>query len=276
MIWTPDSRIWTPGRRPPGRLILPTDGPDIRDLPRVPVLAMPSAAMMQRQPMKPAAAGNYVTVVLATAGLVDFYETNEASGSTAPDSVGTNTGTLNTGVTKGAAGLTAGGGTDYSFASGNSGVSSATAFVPGGSNEFSIEMLFKASTFSTTQVQLGVFGADGNTGVILWVYNKNTIAFEWNNSESYFSVTTIVTGAVFHIVLTYDGTQVRGYQNGVIRYPATTKTARSFTGGWVFGGNSFHHINLAAYQGVEGKLAFYNVALDATTITNHYDAITVP
>ena len=222
---------------------------------------------------------NYNTVVLATAGLVNFYETNEASGSTAPDSVGTNTGALNSGVTKGATGLTAGGGTDYAFGAANSGVTSSTPFVPGGSSVFSVEWLMKPSARPSVMGWCQVGPNDkASGGFVVWGDDSTAPSITVNGSVRISGGSPISIGTVYHVVVTYDGTNWRLYINATQRYASPpSDPAPVFTSGFKFGGGipgfGPNTLTYSQFVGTMGKLAFYNVALSSSTVTNHYNNI---
>jgi hypothetical protein len=211
----------------------------------------------------------YATTVLATTGLIGYWRLGESSGTTAADSKGTHTGTYVNGVTLGATGALNESNTAASFDGADDHVSipNANALRP---NRLSVEAWVKG----------GGGLADWDT-VLMKTGNSswpNGYGLYWNGGNIYFFVNNFSTAAVStsltadewtHIVGTYDRTTIRLYKDGVqvASLPYTTAITHSTTPLTIGAGGG-----CCMWSGEIDEVAFYNVALTAAQVSNHYNA----
>lgn len=226
---------------------------------------------------------SYFQQVSSHPNLQSYWRMNETS-STMTDqkgvvALGPPTGS---GFTRGATGLIAGD-SDKAWQRGQStaGLSVATDLYRfGGTAAFSIEFLmriesfgalgdtnslFRSTNFTADNWSIG-FANTANVGGV----NKAQLRF-WRNGGSQGNITLgtadMPAATKYHIVGTYDGTNLRLYRNGVlIGGPTAGGTFTAPTGCSLWTGPGSTTVTL-------DELAIYNVALDATTIGNHTTAM---
>lgn len=126
----------------------------------------------------------------------------------------------------------------------------------GGSNPFTIAFwVYNTKTTGSRAVPFGDFGLTGTIGFNLEINSSagnwnNDIRFYWNGNPDYRATgTELTTNAWVHLVVTYDGTKVDFYRNGILvntrngTLNTLDKTSGAFylgrdnrTGGTAFGG----------------------------------------
>lgn len=195
---------------------------------------------------------------------ISYWRLGEASGTTSTDSKGTNTGTYAGGVTLAQAGAIGDGDTAALF-NGSTGRSD----IPDAANlRFTTAFTFEAWVFPT---------ASGTEAVIL-CKNAST-DYEWRldtaNPPKQQMTGLAVSGSAVplnawsHLAVTYDGTNVRYYLNGVLdgtvasaAFPSSTNAARigARTSGSLW------------FTGSLDEVAVYDHALTVAQISRHYQA----
>jgi hypothetical protein len=228
----------------------------------------------------------YSAAVLADSPIV-YYRTNETSGTTAADSSGHGYGgTYGSSVVLGNANLVTGdvaptfpGGTSSAAKRLKSSTNAALAPTGAMSIEFWVNV---PATVSTTQILFTQSFANGNS------YQPVYISLD-NGSPAYFTLQintssgvvatypTAVLGAKNHVVLTWTGTTLKAYVNGVASGTATGSGSlvnyASPYAGFTLGGPVDAHTGFA---GSVGEFALYGTALSAARVTAHYNAAINP
>ena len=210
-----------------------------------------------------------------TDGAVHQYLFNELSGSIAYDTGSSpSNGSYVSSFVLGGAPLT---GVASQYSVNLTGGRAAMPFLNGpgmsGTNPWSIEFLFKPTTTAT---YLRVFSnaqtdSDG-TGLEI-LSDRFYVAFSGGTVNSNYALGTLASGTLYHIVMVYNGTNVKVYINGTL--DSTVTPSGSYISGShaaaTFGGDP----GLGAYTapGYYQCAAFYNTALTATQISNHYSYI---
>lgn len=145
-----------------------------------------------------------------------------------------------------------------------------------GYTAFTVEAMVKQTSNAGGQYIIGT-GTDSNDG---WTLGLNAslgsmyFALAQNSTTTnYFGPSdTFTSGLWYHLVVTYDGTNVNTYINGVLK----TTTAQT---GAVYGTNTVTALAVqnASYSFAStstlSKLAVYNTALTGTRVTAHYNAL---
>ena len=209
----------------------------------------------------------YAATVLGTAGLVSFWRLGETSGATAADSTGTNPGTYVNGVTLNAASLVT---HDTDPAASFDGVNDYVTVPDSASmsptSAMSLEAWVKPSDVST-------YRTIGTKDWLLRIDNPaegNEFSFfvhiggGWEPRVKSGVVPT--TNTTYHVVGTYDGSNLRIYVNGQL------KATQARTGSIDDGTGAFNIGVSPWWSGPIDDVALYNVALSATQIQAHYDA----
>jgi len=212
---------------------------------------------------------DYSAAILGTGGLVNYWRLGEASGTSAADSKGTSTGSYVGSPTLNQTGAIAG---DSNKAARFNGTSS-TVDVPDSAalrlnGSWSVEFWAKGVSFPASGWP-GVFkkgDAATSSGWILF-YDRVSGDFQYkrNNQTNGMPNMEIETGLYKHFVLAYDGTTLRGYENGTEVYSAAA-TWPSLAGAQVFQmgrADNFGNVDL-------DDVAVYNTAMSAGTAQSHF------
>jgi Concanavalin A-like lectin/glucanases superfamily len=228
------------------------------------------------------AAQQYVAAVMADAPIV-YYRMNETSGTTAVDSSGNNrNGTYGSSVVLGGGALVNGdaaptfpGGTASSAKVMTS--SNASALAPTGA--MSVEFWIKVpATVSGTHLLWTQPFASGSAGYPAYIALNG-------GSSPYFTMQVNANGTVLaaypapvlnannHVVLTWSGSSLTAYVNGVASTGDSgsgplSNYASPYTGFTVGGPNDPH----TGFAGQMGEFALYGTALSAARVTAHYNA----
>jgi hypothetical protein len=222
----------------------------------------------------------YSSLILSETGLVSYWRLDESAGTSAADSKGTNTGAYTGGFTLGAAGGITSDPTDTAV-----GLDGATGYVAVPSNaslhpaQVTVEAWVNASAASPGSMIATGCQYPSVVGYALGFGQSTStflLGFGSYDGAHHIAVDpdgTFPTGAWFHVVGTYDGTNLKLYKNGVLK--ATTAYAGPLqynaTQFWigkrwdVGGGRQF-------FAGTIDEVAVYNVALTSTQIAAHYAA----
>lgn len=211
----------------------------------------------------------YASEVLADSPLV-YWRLGEASGTTATDSSGNGlNGTYSGSYTQGVTGLLTGDSdTAVTFTSGLVTVADTTdlsaltaeAWIKGADTGGGV--VARMSTTTTNRV----FSLGLNAGVAQAViYKTNTTL------TSVTGTTTVSNNAVHHIAMTYDGTTLRLFVDGVEEGTPSTAvsgTLNTADGPLTAGGRG----TSGEYSGTVDEVAYYTTALTDTRIAAHYSA----
>jgi hypothetical protein len=225
----------------------------------------------------------YANTILSTSGLVAYYRLGDIGTTTAVDSgpkgfSGTYNG-LGTGLTQGTPGLISG---DPETSTTCNGSTSCYVATPRNTafetpTTISVETWVKlSSTAFQALVEYGSHTGQPFTGYGL-EFSTDHVAFQLKLAAPAGTTTIVVspiaavTGQIYHVVGTYDGATAKLYVNGQL----VTSTAVSgpiqydgIDGGFIF--NNQGH-NLPTHGALQ-EVAFYNTALTATQVQNHYAA----
>lgn len=227
---------------------------------------MPAGAINHRRSLKYSPPPTYDQTILATPGIIHYYPLNNLAGSTSVnDLVGTMNSDLVSGVTFGTAG---GCGDGSTCASGfNLGAQQIRigATNPGpwpASGPFSIELGFYITSGSSSYQR--IIGTTADNAQMYLQFSGGTLGVYPTTS------TVRPDDNAWHFwVFTWSGTTWSHYNNGVaVGGPASSPAPDypSSTDKTSIGDNS-QAINGGKMQ----KVAFYNVALSASTVTAHYN-----
>ena len=211
----------------------------------------------------------YRNQVLADEPLA-YWRLGEPSGTSAADASGNgNTGTYGGSPTLGATGALAGDtDTATSFDGVNDNVSVPNNAVLNLNGSFSIEFWAKQTSFTNTTPGILNKGASGTAnGYLISAGNTGILSFKRNNVTLATAAGSLTT-AYKHFALTYDGTTVRWYVNGVagtssaLALPANASAAALTIGL----GDAGQYANDAI-----DDVAIYQTALSTTRIAEHYN-----
>lgn len=217
---------------------------------------------------------SYSSEVLADSPLV-YYRLGEASGSTLVDSSGNGrNGTYNGDYTLGQPGLTLDTDTAAAFAGGATAWTTTTYGAWMNSlTTFTVEVWFRLSDIAGGYVA----GRWPNSGGSQWFIvaggddNLTTVARIGGTQRNLASTYTRDTTTIYHVAMTYDGTTLRQYVNGVETASGawsgsmTTSTGVLHLGRIASATNSF-------LPGTLDEFAMYGSALSAARILAHYTA----
>jgi hypothetical protein len=238
-----------------------------------PTLATPTGWTLRQNASQTVAGGSdYATTILAETALKAYWRLGESSGTSAADSKGTFTGTYNGGYTLNTASLlnnTSNGSVSLNGSSGYVSVPYSATINP---SLFTYEAWVKFNNNSPTVVE-NIFSArTGNLGIA--IYREPTgklLQAEVGTGSTASYVTSSFTydgGVLYHIAVTYDGTTLRFYRNGVLDV-ATAVT---------FSPNTSVQLSIGRYSsaiqflnGTIDEAAVYNAALNATALLGHYN-----
>jgi Concanavalin A-like lectin/glucanases superfamily len=91
------------------------------------------------------------------------------------------------------------------------------------------------------------------------------------------SATTVSAGTTYHVVGTYDGSNMRIYVNGVLESTfARSSTVNDSTFGGVLASPGWGTLPSPAFQGQLDEIAIYGTALSPTRIQIHFNVGTDP
>lgn len=225
-------------------------------------------------------ANGYYDTIMATSGLVGYWRLGETTSTMAPSS-GAVSGTVFNSPTRGVAGATV---DDINLAVTLNGT---TQYIGFGNNyanasSYSVECWVKFTSVAATSgfqtfVSKEDYGTTPASGWGLYLEEAtNTISFVRMDTTSVkkMNAGSFTSGVWYHIVATYDGSNLRLYSNGVqigtavaSAIGAKTSTAPMRIGQAGTGGDFF--------GGTIDELAIYNVALSGATILAHYQAASI-
>ena len=145
----------------------------------------------------------------------------------------------------------------------NGAIASASAPVlPGGLTNFSYEFWIQGLNDSNTYLI-----DRGNKDDIIYGYVANTCEFFGGNILRAGSQLAVpADGNFHHCVYTYDGANLRGYVDGVLKFTTPQVTTLSS------GGNITINSSINPYQGGMAAFALYELTLSATQVLNHYNS----
>ena len=211
--------------------------------------------------------GAYSDAVFASSGLVSYWRLGETTGTSAADAQGSNMGTYANGVTLGVSGLLE---TDSDKAARFDGVDDAVT-VPDSSSlsptaQMSIEAWVKPMDVSGHR----------NIATKDWILRVDTpsegnqFSFFVNLGGAYEprvrSGVVPNTSTIYHVVGTYDGSNLRIYVNGDL------KGTQQRSGAIVDGPGNLSIGGSSWWNGTLDEVAFYNTAISATQVRDHYNA----
>jgi hypothetical protein len=136
---------------------------------------------------------------------------------------------------------------------------------------FTISLWHKAITLKNTYpgpISKGNSGPGGTGYILFYVSLNNDYMFFKRNNQT-FSLPNSVNSIWKHITFTYDGTNVRGYVNGVLGYtssPATFPTNTDTNSLSLGRGDQYGN-------GAVANLGLYNRTLSATEVLQNYNAL---
>ncbi len=211
----------------------------------------------------------YPSVILADSP-VGYWRLDDASGPTVTATVGNNLTATNS-PTFGAAGLLTGDAdTAMSFvgASVQRAEGSDTG-LPTGNSAWSVEAWIKTSTATEMGVVDWGDSEAGTPNGVAMIVNNGVLAFDTSWRYREFAGASLKDNAVHHIVMTYDGTTMRGYTDGVASANTYTLGAMSLT---LIGavGMRIGRRPALNFTGTIDEVAIYATALSLTQVKAHY------
>ncbi|MEA2635502.1 MAG: hypothetical protein QOH92_2269 [Chloroflexota bacterium] len=218
----------------------------------------------------------YASTVIADGPAV-YYRVGEGSGFRAADSSGHGqNATFNGNYTLGAAGALAND-SDSGVSTGNNASVQLqlTNGLPVGNTARSVEIWFRG-TGTGALVGYGSNPAYSTRQTFeLNVVSSNQVQIQVGGDDKTFAVPYYINNGAWHqLVMTYDGTTVTAYVDGINRGSATFAAALNTiidTNGLVAGQN-FWCCDSAPYIGSLDEASVYSVALSATQVANHFTA----
>lgn len=220
----------------------------------------------------------YQATILADTPIA-YYRLDELQGTIADDSSGNAyQGSINGGVTLGAASLLTDpadtGDTAMTFngASGFIG-SLSTSMIPTGAHAWSLECWCRVSSLPTNQwnAMVGWGNRAALQMAVLYMNNTSSVyTFQIGFFGSMLVGSTFTTNTTYHVVGTYDGTNVRLYVNGAL-VAGPTAFALNLVANFVAIGADGASV-VEFYPGTLDECAFYNYALSAVQVSAHYTA----
>ena len=224
----------------------------------------------------PAPVGDAYAAKVLSSGPSAYYRLNETSGTTLVDSAGGLNGTYGAGVVQGAAGAP---GTAGTAATWPAGLTSTTTVpytpVLNPAGAYTIEYWAKPELNGNTGGAI-VSTQNRNTGRAGYVSYQGFNVNGWETHLGFQETVIFLQGTTppaaarwDHIVATWDGvSDSRMYVNGVVeatstQAPTRPNLAQPFEIGSRFNGQQ-------RYRGVIDEIAFYNKALTAQDVTNHF------
>ena len=213
----------------------------------------------------PTSSSSYKSAIMGTSGLASYWRLDEASGTTACDSKGSNRGTYQSGVTLGQAGALSGdsnSAVDLNGTTGSVTIPSSASLDP--SAQISLEAWVRPRRLDVSQTV-----ARKDQQYLLRLAGQAVVFRIWSGgSLTELSTGNVLTAGVYqHLVATYDGAQMRIYVNGRL------VASRPLAGGIGQSTNSLYLGQSGSYDYFSGGLdevAVYNLALGAVQIQTHY------
>lgn len=224
------------------------------------------------------ASSDYATEILGDSPDY-YYRFGEASGTTATDETGTTDGTYGGSFppTLGSSGLLTGD-SDTAALFGGNGQMVSNVSTYDGSSAISIECWFHSSSYNTSSTNdyiLSVPEGSVSNGIDFQI-NNNTLFVNLVHSGgfSFGDISASLTDNVtYHCVVTYDGTNLRGYLNGSEMSGSpdansgTLNAAQaSIVAGTISGGASAF-----GFVGTVDEVAVYSSVLSAAQVLSHYN-----
>lgn len=219
----------------------------------------------------------YATTVLADTPIA-YYRLAEVTGTIADDISGhARQGTINNSPTLGVATLLTdpADGTDFAMTFANASsqdISLPTAFIPTGSGHaWSLECWCKPATIASgTYASMMSMGSNVANQLADIAFNNTGGTYKFvmaTFGTSVFASTTITIGNIYHVVSTYDGTNMRLYVNSTL-VAGPSAFSLNLTTGFAQIGND----NANFFNGTIDEPAFYNYALSSAQVSAHYTA----
>ncbi len=138
-------------------------------------------------------------------------------------------------------------------------------------SSYTLESWVKFNSSVVEQSPISDWGGNYSAGAMIYLSSMSLRGY--HGAAGYISGGTLSTGAWYHLVLTWDGSIVRLYVNGVevgtLGTSATPGTANGPSNGAFLSGYG-NTIASAKVNGVGRGFAVYTQALSATRITAHY------
>jgi hypothetical protein len=215
----------------------------------------------------------FATAITGTSPL-SYWHFDELSGTSAADSVGSNTGTYNAGVTVGASGALNDPADKAISLSGT-----ATGYVQNAASAITGPFTIETWAYLTGPGSAGaadystIAGLDGGHRILMvntaGTYPVGTLLVQ--DGVSLASANPLTLNAWHQIVLTYDGSVLRFYTDGVANGVSATTTLPTWSGAWKWG--SYDNTNYM-FKGKLDEGAIYNTALSAAQISAQYTVAT--
>ena len=212
--------------------------------------------------------GDYSAGVLGTPGLAAYWRLGDRAGTTACEARGVAPGTYNGGFTLGRPGAIAGDANTAANFNGSTGyvkVTNQPALTP--SSRISLEAWVSSRTTAGSQT---IIRKDGQ--YLLRIVDGTLVGRLWWKDGTTTQVATsalLTTGSFQHLAMTYDGTALTLFRNGVqvASSPVSKVMAADSTRSLFLGASDPTYDYLA---GDLDEAAVYNTALSADTIASHY------
>lgn len=229
-----------------------------------------------RRPIRKFAHGTltYEEEVLSDNPILYWKMNDTGGGATDSSSSGTNTGTYTNPLTKGQPAIVLNGGTTVSGSgSSTSKLQSDSGSVGVGSGAYTIEWWFKPSTPTLSPNNgIGDSRAVSSVAFLSQYISGGSLRITFNAVLIWDSITTpaipagtLEVGSIYHLVVTYDGTNARMYNNGSLLVGPTAAGTISWQR-LLIGTTS------RRWDGTYGHVALYTSALTAERVLAHYDA----
>lgn len=210
---------------------------------------------------------------------LNYYRLGEVSGSTANDGSGNgHSGTINGGVTLGTTGLIFNDTNTAMTFNGSAGyISLPTTGLPTGASAWSVEAWCKITSIpSAGTYSMASWGTTSSlqmTAISLFS-NGSTAQFlcDLGGGNHAAGPFTVAINATYHVVGTYDGTNLRLYVNGTLAAGPTAFAPNIALAYATIGSESS---SFDFFPGIIDEVAFYSTALSQARITAHYNAGTL-
>ena len=214
----------------------------------------------------------YDWLVRTTSGVQSHWKLNETSGSSIADSIGSVTGTKGSGVTVGSTKLTPSS-TGYSATFDgdpiHANIDCGNNYKFSGTAAWTLEAWFNSTNFNPTNSSNHIFGAYNGTNGYRFAVASSGKMVVTRGADTLVCSTTLSTSTTYHLVATFDGSNLKGYVNGVL--DGTQASTASITAAATNAFISSTYSGVGAMQGRLDNVAVYNVALSDSTIADHYN-----